>query len=103
MPVIGVSVDPRQRHAAAARRRFLIKQHMTGRMRFLLGSQTELRPVWKAFGIQPQRDGQDHSAYVVLVDGEGRQRLGYPVSASSASDGLERDLRRSAPEATRSA
>ena len=53
---------------------------MTGRMDFLLGTRGELAPVWKAFGIAPQREGRDHSAYTVLVDAGGRQRIGFPAS-----------------------
>jgi protein SCO1/2 len=90
LPVVGVSVDPGTDTPALARR-FLVKQKMTGRMRFLLGSQAQLAPVWKGFGIQPQADGKDHSAYVVVVDRQGRQRLGYPVSQLT-SDGLAADL-----------
>ena len=66
---------------------------MTGRMRFLLGSRAQLAPVWRAFGIQPQTGQEDHSAYVVVVDGGGRQRLGYPVSQLTVA-GLARDLQR---------
>ena len=77
VPVIGVSVDPANDTPARARR-FLLEQSMTGRMRFLLGSEAQLRPVWKAFGIAPQRGRLDHSSYVVLVDSRGRQRLGFP-------------------------
>ena len=90
LPVIGVSVDPATDTPRLAKR-FLAEQRMTGRMRFLLGDERELAPVWKAFGVQPQTDGKEHSAYVVVVDGEGRQRLGYPVSQLS-SDALARDL-----------
>jgi protein SCO1/2 len=90
LPVVGVSVDPATDTPRLAKR-FLVKQRMTGRMRFLLGSRAELAPVWRAFGIQPQTDGKDHSAYVVVVDRQGRQRLGYPVSQLSV-DGLARDL-----------
>jgi protein SCO1 len=79
VPVIAVSVDPANDTADTARA-FLLEQSMTGRMDFLLGTQEELRPLWDAFGIAPQRDGRDHSAYTVLVDGEGRQRIGFPVS-----------------------
>ena len=79
VPVIGVSVDPANDTRATARA-FLLEQSMTGRMDFLLGSREELEPLWEAFGIAPQRDGRDHSAYTVLVDGEGRQRIGFPVS-----------------------
>jgi protein SCO1/2 len=66
---------------------------MTGRMDFLLGSREELEPVWKAFGIAPQRRGRDHSAYTVLVDGEGRQRIGFPASQLTPS-ALAHDLAR---------
>ena len=53
---------------------------MTGRMEFLLGTREQLEPVWEAFGIAPQREGREHSAYTVVVDGEGRQRIGFPAS-----------------------
>ena len=79
VPVIGVSVDPANDTSESARA-FLLEQSMTGRMDFVLGSREELAPLWKAFGIAPQRDGRDHSAYTVLVDGEGRQRIGFPAS-----------------------
>jgi protein SCO1 len=79
VPVIAVSVDPANDTARTAQA-FLLEQSMTGRMDFLLGSREELEPLWDAFGIAPQRDGRDHSAYTVLVDGEGRQRIGFPVS-----------------------
>jgi protein SCO1/2 len=90
--VIAVSVDPAGDTRLSARR-FMLDQHMTGRMTFLLGSEQELLPVWKAFGIAPQRAELDHSAYVVLVDGQGRQRIGFPASQLTI-DGLTADLRR---------
>jgi protein SCO1/2 len=97
LPVVGVSVDPATDTPRLAKR-FLVEQKMTGRMRYLLGSQAELAPVWRAFGVQPQTDGKEHSAYVVVVDGQGRQRLGYPVSQLSV-DGLAGDLERLSAEA----
>ena len=48
-------------------------------MRFLLGDRARLQPVWKAYGIQPQGEGFEHSAYVLLIDKRGRQRIGFPV------------------------
>ena len=53
--VVGISVDPANdtRKRAAS---FLLKQGMTGRMEFLMGTREELAPVWKAFAIQPQQD-----------------------------------------------
>ena len=92
VPVIGVSVDPAGDTPARARA-FLLEQSMTGRMEFLVGPREQLEPVWKAFGIAPQRDGREHSAYTVLVDGEGRQRIGFPASRLTPS-GLAHDLAR---------
>ena len=94
VPVLAVSVDPAQDTPARARR-FLLEQRMTGRMAFLLGSQRELAPVWSAYGIQPQGRGKevfDHSAYVLLIDRQGRQRIGHPVS-QLRPEGLAHDLR----------
>jgi protein SCO1/2 len=79
VPVIGVSVDPVNDTPSRART-FLLQQSMTGRMDFLLGSRAQLAPVWKAFGIAPQTKGRDHSSYTVIVDAQGRQRIGFPQS-----------------------
>jgi len=92
VPVVGVSVDPANDTPARARA-FLLEQSMTGRMEFLLGSREELAPVWEAFGIAPQREGRDHSAYTVLVDARGRQRIGFPAGQLTPSR-LARDLAR---------
>jgi protein SCO1/2 len=92
VPVLAVSVDPAGDTRARARR-FLLEQHVTGRVRFVLGSRAELAPVWRGYGIAPQRGELDHSAYVVVVDGQGRQRLGFPASQLTP-EGLAGDLRR---------
>jgi protein SCO1 len=92
LPVLLVSVDPANDTRARAKR-FLLDQHVTGRMRFVLGSEHELAPVWKGYGIAPQRGTLDHSAYVVVVDGQGMQRIGFPHSQLTPED-LEHDLRR---------
>jgi protein SCO1 len=92
LPVLLVSVDPANDTRANAKR-FLLEQHVTGRMRFVLGSERELAPVWKGYGIAPQRGTLDHSAYVVLVDGKGLQRIGFPHSQLTPED-LAHDLRR---------
>jgi protein SCO1 len=92
LPVLLVSVDPANDTQARAKR-FLLEQHVTGRMRFVLGSERELSPVWKGYGIAPQRGTLDHSAYVVVVDGKGLQRIGFPHSQLTPED-LAHDLRR---------
>jgi protein SCO1/2 len=79
VPVIGISVDPANDTPASAKS-FVLKQAMTGRMDFLLGSRAQLEPVWRAFGIAPQTKGRDHSSYTVIVDARGRQRIGFPAT-----------------------
>jgi protein SCO1 len=92
VPVIGVSVDPANDTPRRAQA-FLLEQSMSGRMDFLLGDREELAPLWEAFGIAPQREGLEHSAYTVLVDGRGRQRIGFPASQLTPSR-LAQDLAR---------
>jgi protein SCO1/2 len=91
VPTLAISVDPANDTPLNAKR-FVNQQSLTGRMRFLLGGQAQLAPVWKAYGIQPQGKGFDHSAYVVLVDAKGVQRVGWPVEKLSP-EGLAHDLR----------
>jgi protein SCO1/2 len=92
VPVIAVSVDPPNDTQKNARK-FLVEQQMIGRMNFALGSRDALRRQWDAYGIAPQRDGKEHSAYVVLVDGEGKQRIGWPVDQLTP-EGLAHDIRK---------
>lgn len=80
VPSLAISVDPENDTPDSARR-FLLKHRVpNGRVRFLLGDRATLEPVWKAYGIAPQKDEFDHSAYVLLIDRRGRQRIGFPVS-----------------------
>ena len=92
VPVVGVSVDPANDTPDRAKT-FLLDQAMTGRMDFLLGTRAQLAPVWKAFGIAPQTKGRDHSSYTVIVDGAGRQRIGFPADQLTPSR-LAADLSR---------
>lgn len=99
VPTLAVSVDPAgdtPQHA----RSFLLRRGVNGRMRFLLGTRAELAPVWKAYGIAPQRPGTPasdpafaHSAYILLIDRQGRQRIGFPV-AEATPEGIAHDIRR---------
>ena len=96
VPVLAVSVDPANDTPFRARR-FLVKQQLAGRMRFLLGTRTQLEPVWRAYGIQPQGEGFEHTASTVVVDGRGRQRLGF-LTEQLTAETLARDLRELARE-----
>ena len=90
VPVLIVAVDPPNDTPARARR-FLAEQRVTGRMRFLLGPRRELERQWKAYGIQHQTPKQEHSGYVVLLDRDGVQRIGFPVGQLTP-EGLANDL-----------
>ena len=92
VPVVGISVDPAHDTPARARA-FLLKQSMTGRMDFLLGSRAQLERAWEGFGIQPQTRRLEHSAHVVVADARGRQRVGFPFDHLT-QDALAHDLGR---------
>ena len=91
LPALAISVDPANDSAQSARA-FLSEQRMTGRLRFVLGSRPELRRVWDGYGIQPQLDDLDHTARIVLIDGDGVQRVGYPLGEVTP-ERLAHDLR----------
>jgi protein SCO1 len=91
VPTLAISVDPANDTPLNAKR-FVNQQSLTGRMRFLLGDRAQLAPIWKAYGIEPQGKAFDHSAYVVLVDAKGVQRIGWPTE-KLRPEGLAHDLR----------
>lgn len=99
VPVIAVSVDPPNDTPRRARA-FTLKQQMTNRMRWVLGDSSELRRLWSAYGVQPQTDRLEHSASTVLLDGSGRQRVGFatdvltPEALAHDIAVLEREKRR---------
>jgi protein SCO1/2 len=98
VPALAVSVDPVNDTPARAKK-FLFQRGLGhDRMRFLLGSRGQLQPIWKAYGIQPQGTSFEHSAYVLLVDRHGRQRIGFPVQQLVPED-LAHDIRRLQAEA----
>jgi len=88
--VVGVTVDPATDTPKLAKT-FLLKQTMTGRMHFLLGTRAQLEPVWKAFGIRPQTNALEHSAHVVVADTDGMQRVGFPFDHLTP-EGLGHDM-----------
>jgi protein SCO1 len=90
VPVVAVSVDPEHDDARRARA-FLAKQGMRGRMRWALGSEAQLQRLWRAYGIQPQTDDQEHTAYTILLDRRGVQRVGFAPSVLTP-DALAHDI-----------
>jgi protein SCO1 len=98
VPALAVSVDPVNDTPERAKE-FLFQRGLShDRMRFLLGDRAQLAPIWKAYGIRPQGKAFDHSAYVLLIDRHGRQRIGFPVQQLVPED-LAHDVRRLQGEA----
>lgn len=101
MHVVAVSVDPRGDTPEAVRA-WLRRQQQPPQFRYLIGSESELAPVWRAWFAAPQIPGEPesaHTAIVWLVDADGR--LVAKVSAGRAFDaaGLAQDVRSLLPPA----
>jgi protein SCO1 len=73
-----LSVDPDNDTPDKAQE-FLLSRRVRGYLDYLLGSRRELQPVWREYGFAPQTETQEHNSYVVLLDGDARQRVGFPV------------------------
>jgi protein SCO1/2 len=100
VPTLAVSVDPAG-DTPLNTKRFLARHGLTGRARFLLGTRAQLAPVWTAYGIRPQTDSDAHSAYVLLIDKRGRQRVAFPASELTP-EGLAHDVKALQAEQIRS-
>jgi protein SCO1/2 len=87
---LALSVDPAQDSAESARA-FLLEQRVRGYLDFLVGSRDELQPVWRAYGFSPQTQRVEHNSWAVLIDREGRQRVGFPIDFLTP-EALEHDL-----------
>lgn len=88
---LGVSVAPSEDTPTHVRR-FVSAQHARGFLRYLTGSRTALRAVWKGYGVHPLTAHEDHTAYVFLVDRHGIERVGWPAHQMTP-EGLAHDLR----------
>ena len=77
VPVLIVSADPGADTPASVAR-FLAKVSLTGRVRYLTGSLSQLRPVWRAYRVHPASAGRaafDRYAFLLLLDARGRERV----------------------------
>lgn len=80
IPAVAVSVDPKQ-DSRAHRHKFLDKYQMNGKLEFLSGPLPALERIWHAYAIEPEiGTGETHSAFVLLIDKRGYERVGFPVS-----------------------
>lgn len=95
VPVLLISADP-SADTPAHVRRFLTEVSLTGRVRYLGGSLTQLRPIWRSFRIVPATAGRaafDRSASVFLLDRTGRQRVLFQ-SEGLTPETLAHDIRK---------
>ena len=91
VPALAVSVDPPGDKPASVKH-FNSEQGVTGRLRWVLGNESQLSRLWKGFAIIPQSPDQEHMARIVLVDRKGVQRIGFPASQTTP-ERLSHDIR----------
>jgi protein SCO1/2 len=86
--MLAVSVDP-VGDTPKTVKRFLAAHDMTGRMEYLIGSERQLAPVWRRYGIDVQaspdrREVSGHSALVYGISATGEVTTFYPSNMSPA-------------------
>jgi len=93
-----LSVDPENDTPDSAHE-FLLSRRVRGYLDYLLGTRRELQPVWRQYGFAPQTETREHNSHIVVVDGEGDQRVGFPlqyVTPETLRHDIELVLRRPA-------
>ena len=90
VPALGISVAPAE-DTAASRRRFLKLHEMQHRIAFLNGPPKAMRQVWHSYAIAPQRGQINHSAFVLLIDRRGFERVGFAADQLTP-EGLAHDV-----------
>jgi protein SCO1 len=93
--VLIVSANPAADSPARVRG-FLAEASLTGRVRYLTGSLSRLRSVWRAYAVKPASVGArefDEYAPVLLIDPAGNKRVLFE-SEELTPEGLSHDVRR---------
>jgi protein SCO1/2 len=91
VPALAISVNP-PGDTPRSIKRFNAKMGVSGRLRWVRGSEDQLRKLWKGFAVVPQTPQQEHLARIVLIDRRGIQRVGFPASQVTP-ERLAHDLR----------
>ncbi|PWU24272.1 MAG: hypothetical protein C5B48_07055 [Candidatus Rokuibacteriota bacterium] len=85
--VLGVSVDPRGDTRPAVQH-FVRAHRLLPQFRYLTGSVARLRHVWGEYNVAEDPDRKDraisHSAFEILVDRAGRERLFYDAQVKAS-------------------
>jgi cytochrome oxidase Cu insertion factor (SCO1/SenC/PrrC family) len=91
IPAIGISVAPSQ-DTVANRRKFLAQHRMTGRLAFVDGPAAVMNRVWRSYAIQAGAEPKGHSAFVLLIDKRGFERIGFAADQLTPEQ-LAHDIR----------
>jgi protein SCO1 len=91
VPALAISVDPAGDTPKSVDR-FDAEQGVGSRLRWVLGREAQLRPLWEGYHTTSQQASQEHLARLVLVDKRGFQRIGYP-SQQVTPERLAHDIR----------
>jgi protein SCO1 len=91
VPTIGVSVAPAE-DTVAHRRAFLDQHRMSDRIAFVNGSPPVMRTIWRGYAIEPGSGPHAHSAFVLLIDKRGFERIGFAADQLTP-EGLAHDIR----------
>ena len=91
VPALAISVDP-TRDTPKSVDRFDAEQGIGHRLRWVLGRESQLRPLWERYGTTQELPSQEHLARLVLIDKRGFQRIGYP-SQQVTPERLAHDIR----------
>jgi protein SCO1/2 len=93
--VLIVSADPAADTQAHVRR-YLAEVSLSGRVQYLTGPLSQLRSIWRAYGVKPASVGAhefDEYAPVLLLDPQGRKRVLFE-SEELTPEGLSHDVRK---------
>ena len=94
-PVLLISVDPAGDTPARVSR-FLARVSLAGRVHYLTGALQALRPIWRAYRVQPLSSGRgafERSATVTLIDRSGVERVIFGLEQLTP-EGLAHDIRK---------
>lgn len=95
VPVLIISGDPAADSPARVSS-FLAETSLTGRVHYLSGPLSRLRPIWRAYRIAPASAGRAafaRSASVLLLDPQGRERVLFGLEQLTPET-LAHDIRR---------
>ena len=90
-----VAIGPLAGDTAAAVRAYAKRMHLEPQFRYLIGTRSELRPVWAGWhvlSVQRKAGLVDHIAYTMLIDRAGKERVLYDSQVRARQ--VVHDLRR---------